>query len=239
MDERKKALMDDILSTLRQTALHYGLWFAETVHALGLEAALEAEALAGDKGMDIVVARVGRSLGLDGGSAAAGKLAHLELADLEALLDSLSVSWLAFDGVWFQALERVAGMEDAKRVNDTCWSRFAAYEAASITKRYGLPRPGGLAVLKQALAHRIYSRINRYVLEDEGEGAVVLKVLECRVQRARAGKGLPDYPCKSGGLAEYRAFARTIDPDIGVECLACPPDEHPGEWFCAWRFCLV
>ena len=62
---------------------------------------------------------------------------------------------------------------------------------------------------------------------------------ECRVQAARKRKGLPDYPCKSAGMVEYPAFARTIDSRIRTECVGCPPDDHPAEWFCAWKFTLI
>jgi hypothetical protein len=56
------------------------------------------------------------------------------------------------------------------------------------------------------------------------------------VQAARKRKGLNDYPCKSGGMVEYTYFARSIDERIITECIACPPDAHPDEWYCAWRF---
>jgi hypothetical protein len=61
---------------------------------------------------------------------------------------------------------------------------------------------------------------------------------ECRVQAARKRKGLPDYPCKSAGLVEYPYFATAIDDRIFTECIGCPPDEHPEEWWCAWKFML-
>lgn len=35
---------------------------------------------------------------------------------------------------------------------------------------------------------------------------------------------------------EYEYFARAIDKRIETECIGCPPDVHPEEWFCAWRF---
>jgi hypothetical protein len=49
---------------------------------------------------------------------------------------------------------------------------------------------------------------------------------------------MDDYPCKSGGKVEYRGFAHEIDPRIVTTCIGCPPDEHPKEWYCAWKFVL-
>ena len=62
---------------------------------------------------------------------------------------------------------------------------------------------------------------------------------ECRVQSARKRRGLPDYPCKSAGVVEYTHFATGMDPRITTECIGCPPDPHPEEWYCAWRFRLA
>ncbi|WP_369730633.1 DUF6125 family protein [Anaeromyxobacter sp. Fw109-5] len=33
-------------------------------------------------------------------------------------------------------------------------------------------------------------------------------------------------------------FARTVDPRIRTRCLACPPDDHPDELWCAWEFTI-
>ncbi|MFW6216477.1 MAG: DUF6125 family protein, partial [Desulfohalobiaceae bacterium] len=71
---------------------------------------------------------------------------------------------------------------------------------------------------------------------EEGEGCIQFQMNDCQVQSARKRKGLPDYPCKSVGLVEYGYFATAIDSRIQTECIGCPPDEHPEDWFCAWRF---
>jgi len=127
-------------------------------------------------------------------------------------------------------------MNDAKRCNDSCWAHFSPFEAWSIKKYLDLPQNPGLEGLKKALGFRLYARINTQSFIDEGPDSFVFQMNQCRVQYARKRKGLDDYPCKSGGMVEYTYFARSIDPRIKTECIGCPPDDHPDEWYCAWRF---
>jgi len=61
----------------------------------------------------------------------------------------------------------------------------------------------------------------------------------CRVQSARKRRGLPDFPCKQVGIQEYSLFAKKIDPRIETKCIACPPDAHPDNYWCAWEFTLM
>ena len=49
-------------------------------------------------------------------------------------------------------------------------------------------------------------------------------------------KDLPTIPVNQVDLVEYTTFAETIDPRIKTECICCPPDLHPEEYYCAWRF---
>ena len=51
---------------------------------------------------------------------------------------------------------------------------------------------------------------------------------------AHQRKRLADYPCKSGGVVAHISFAPAIDPRIRCDCISCPPDAHPAEWFWAW-----
>ena len=92
--------------------------------------------------------------------------------------------------------------------------------------------------MKKALGMRMYAQINVQSIIDESSSSIVFQMNDCRVQTARKSKGMDDYPCKSVGLVEYTNFARGIDCRIKTECIGCPPDDHPEEWFCAWRFSI-
>jgi hypothetical protein len=129
-------------------------------------------------------------------------------------------------------------MNDAKRCNDSCWAQFSPYEAHAIKKFLKLEEQCGLEGLKKALYFRMYSLINEQSIVDEGPQSFVFQMNDCRVQSARKRKNLADYPCKSAGLVEYAYFARAMDKRIKTECIGCPPDTHPEEWFCAWRFSM-
>ena len=157
----------------------------------------------------------------------------------EALIDALDntcINWLAGDGIWFQAVESAWGMNDAKRCNDSCLTRYSPFEAWSIKDFLGLPEQADLEGLKKALQFRAYARINVQSIIEDGPKSIIFQMNDCRVQSARKRKVLEDYPCKSAGLVEYRTFGETIDDRIRCECVGCPPDVHPSEWFCAWRF---
>lgn len=156
--------------------------------------------------------------------------------NLHALLEDLAKRWLAHDGLWFQAVEKEYGMDAAIKMDIAAWEKFTVIEAGRIKKILNLPADGGIQALKRALGLRLYSFINKQEIIDEGENKIIFRMNDCRVQSARKRKNLPDFPCKPVGLVEYTNFAKAIDPRIKTRCVSCPPDEHPGEYFCAWEF---
>ncbi len=236
LDRRGMAKL--VVDFWHRTLMHHAMWFAEVRHQLGREKAWEILEEAYEKSYGIQMKRLSRTLGMEMDEGIPKPLLDLPEEKLRELLESSAVNWLANDGVWFQAVEFERGMFDAKRCNDSCWMQFSPFEAWSIRRYLGLSENAGLEGLKRALSFRLYAAVNRQAIEEESEGSFVFRMVECRVQAARKRKGLEDYPCKSGGMAEYTSFAEAIDPRIRTECLGCPPDEHPEEWYCSWRFTL-
>jgi hypothetical protein len=236
MDNETKQMATAVVEAIRRMAVHYGLWFANAANRFGIDDALTMEQEAGDLATANIIDRLCATLGTATDDGLPAPLATMDGKQLQALYSALAVSWLALDGVWFQAVEKRAGMAAAKAVNDACWAHFSPLEAARIKALNNLPEAGGLMALADAFAYRLYGAINEQKVHFEADGSLVMQMTKCRVQAARQRKGLPDYPCKSGGVVEYTSFAHTIDPRIHCECIACPPDAHPAEWFCAWRF---
>lgn len=235
-DLGKEDLARFVIDMFHRIVVHYGLWFAEVRHQMGMAKALEILESASRKSFEIQIKRLSKHFGCETHKDIPAPLLAMSKEALLRMADDVAVNWLANDGVWFQAVEFSEGMIDAKRCNDSCWAHFSPFEARSIKKFLGLSENSGLAGLKKALKFRVYARITRQSYVDEGENSFVFQMNECRVQATRKRKGLEDYPCKSGGIVEYTYFARAIDKRIITECVGCPPDEHPAEWYCAWRF---
>lgn len=227
-----------ILDMFHRIAIHHAMWFAEVRHQMGMEKALATMENAWKKSYGIQMKRLSKTLGFEMEDNIPRPMLDMPEEELDKLLETVGLNWLANDGVWFQSVEFSEGMNDAKRCNDSCWAHFSPFEAWSIKNFLNLPENPGLEGLKKALNFRLYGSINVQSMEDEGSDSFVFRMNECRVQGARKRKGLDDYPCKSAGCVEYPYFAKYIDSRITTECVGCPPDEHPDEWFCAWRFSI-
>lgn len=227
-----------VMDVIHRTLIHYALWFTEIRHQMGMDKALEALSVASKKSIGIQLNRISRILGFEMHDGIPEPLLKMDKKKLLELLDGAAINWLTNDGVWFQSVEFASGMNDAKRCNDSCWAHFSPFEAWAIKRFLDIDAQPGLEGLKKALGFRVYARINVQSFEDDGPDAFIFRMNECRVQVARKSKNLPDYPCKSAGLVEYTYFARAIDSRIQTECIGCPPDAHPDDWYCAWRFSI-
>jgi hypothetical protein len=227
-----------IVELFHRIIIHHALWFTEVRHQMGMERALKILHTASRKSYDIQMKHLAKLLGFEMEDGIPAPLLEMDLESLQNLKERLAKNWLVNDGVWFQSIEFTEGMNEAKRCNDSCWAHFSPFEAASIKNMLDLPENAGLDGLKHALGFRVYESINVQSISEETTDSFVFQMNECRVQEARKRRGLDDYPCKSAGLVEYSYFARSIDKRIETECIGCPPDKHPDDWYCSWKFSL-
>ena len=156
----------------------------------------------------------------------------------ETLVDIIkmySKNVLTVDGLWFRGCEDRFGIEKAIEIDTEVWRIYGATEARRIKETMKI-KGKGVHALATALNLQIWVPCMQYAFSNTSDNNLIFTITDCRPQKARIRHGIGEFNCKPVGIALFEAFAREIDPDINCECLVCPPDEHPDDVWCSWRF---
>jgi hypothetical protein len=166
-----------------------------------------------------------------------GILENMAAPELREYLRFLLHHYRVMDSFWYLYIAELFNGATADRLNEKVWGKIPALAVKDLLRRFPL-KERGLPGFVQALRYWPWHILVGYQIE-EREEEVIITVPSCPTQEARLKRGFQEYHCKEMHRGEFASFAQAVDPGIQTECIFAPPDPHPPEMMCKWRFYLA
>ena len=142
------------------------------------------------------------------------------------------------DGLYFLGIEKRFGTEAATEVDAGVWEVMAEIEAKSLQRMFDVSENPDVTTIMSLLHRSSWALDQPFKTIVTGSKRAVLTIDRCRTQEARLSKSLEEFPCKKVRFGYLKNFATTLNPNVKVNCVRCPPDKHPKDAWCKWEFTL-
>lgn len=142
------------------------------------------------------------------------------------------------DGLYFLGMEEKFGTEAATEIDAEVWQIIAKIEAKKLRRMFQVGENAGIPTIMNLLLESSWALDQPFKTIVISDNQAVLTIDRCRTQEARLKKGLSEFPCKKVRFGYLKNFAKTLNSNVKVNCIVCPPDKHPPDLWCRWEFKL-
>ena len=158
---------------------------------------------------------------------------------LEKLLDFFFLQvrnlWRV-DGLYFLGIEKKFGTDAATEIDAGVWESMAVIEAKILQRMFQVRENPDAPMIVDLLRKSSWALDQPFKTVEVSSKRATLTIDRCRTQETRLSKGLCEFPCKKVRFGYLKNFAKTLNPKVEVNCMICPPDEHPEHLCCKWEF---